>query len=415
MFYLAGIFITVFLAIILWSKKGKTIADSVLATWLCVMGFHLFLYYLHITGEIYKHTYLLGIQIPMPLLHGPFLYIYTVTVAQEKNVFSKRHLLHFVPAAIAWAALTQYFLMPAAKKIMVYKHNGAGYEVYMQSVFIAFTISGFAYVLASIYQLKQYRKRIADEFSNTEKINLNWLRYLIYSILLIWVIILLGGGDATIYGVVVVFVSLLGYFGIKHMGIFTYRQQLVTNIGQLPVSKISPGVSSSTTETEGGFQERSLDGASTNIKKEPLVSEELVMVEQATVRTKYEKSGLQKQTAEKIHGRLTQLMQTQKLFKQEELSLALLSQQLNVHPNHLSQVINTYENKSFYDYINSLRIEEFKSLALLPENSRYTLLSLAFECGFNSKTSFNRNFKKITGQSPSAFLKEMNVHLMKED
>jgi len=107
-------------------------------------------------------------------------------------------------------------------------------------------------------------------------------------------------------------------------------------------------------------------------------------------------------------------MQTQKVFKQEELTLAQLARMLDVHPNNLSQVINTYENKNFYDYINSLRIEEFKSLALMPQNSRYTLLSLAFEVGFNSKTSFNRNFKKFTGLSPSSYLKEVNIQLEQE-
>src|SRR5215213_11208234 len=100
MFYLSGIIITLFLAIILWTKKGKTIADVVLAAWLCVMGFHLFLYFLHITGDIYKYSFLLGVQFPLPLLHGPFLYLYTVTVTQESNHFSKKYWLHFLPAII---------------------------------------------------------------------------------------------------------------------------------------------------------------------------------------------------------------------------------------------------------------------------------------------------------------------------
>ena len=95
MFYLAGIIITFFLALILWTKKGKTIADVVLAAWLCVMGVHLFLYYLHITGDIYKHSYLLGVQFPLPLLHGPFLYLYTVTVTHEKKYVSKKILAAF--------------------------------------------------------------------------------------------------------------------------------------------------------------------------------------------------------------------------------------------------------------------------------------------------------------------------------
>ena len=413
MFYLAGIIITFFLSIILWTKKGKTVADGVLAAWLCAMGFHLFLYYLHITGEIFRHTYLLGIQLPMPLLHGPFLYIYTVTVTHERNSFSKKYLLHFIPAAIAWLALIQYYLMPAAEKINVYKHNGAGFEVYMISVLIAFTVSGFVYVFLSFYQLRQYRKRIAEEFSNTERINLNWLRYLIYSILAIWVVILLRGGDALIYGMVVIFVSLLGYFGIKHMGIFTYRREIVKEVIMAadPVADESPD---EVNEAPRG-REYALTPPSIGGSEKSLSEPEPVLLETTVLRTKYEKSGLQQQNAEKIHGQLDRLMKTGKLFKREELSLSQLAQELGVHPNHLSQVINTYENKNFYDYINSLRIEEFKSLALLPENSRYTLLSLAFECGFNSKTSFNRNFKKITGQSPSAYLKQMNVHLLNED
>ena len=306
--------------------------------------------------------------------------------------------------------------MPAAEKINVYKHNGAGYEIYMKIILTATMISGFSYVLLSFYQLKLYRKRIAEEFSNTERINLNWLRYLIFAILTIWLILVLGGGDPAIFGAVVIFVSALGYFGIKHMGIFTYRRVVVKEVTRLPVEQTVTHIPCNNQMGAGEgtpFQKIVFTSPNNDIEEAP--PHQPVMVEPASVRTKYEKSGLQKEAAEKIHSDLTRLMTVQKLFRQEELSLAQLASQLGVHPNNLSQVINTYEKKSFYDYINSLRIEEFKSLALLPANSRYTLLSLALECGFNSKTSFNRNFKKITGKSPSAYLKEMDVHLLNED
>ncbi|HZI54714.1 MAG TPA: helix-turn-helix domain-containing protein, partial [Chitinophagaceae bacterium] len=84
---------------------------------------------------------------------------------------------------------------------------------------------------------------------------------------------------------------------------------------------------------------------------------------------------------------------------------------LKIHPNTLSQVINSFENKTFYDYINGLRIEEFKTLVTDPGSRQFTLLSLAFECGFNSKTAFNRNFKKATGQSPSDYLNQVKINL----
>ncbi|MBJ7428273.1 MAG: AraC family transcriptional regulator [Bacteroidia bacterium] len=102
-------------------------------------------------------------------------------------------------------------------------------------------------------------------------------------------------------------------------------------------------------------------------------------------------------------------MQSEKLFINPELTLNDLAAALNVLPNHLSQVINSKENKNFYDYINQLRVEEFIRLIALSENQKFTLLSLAYECGFNSKTSFNRNFKKVTDLTPSEYIKQEKI------
>ena len=214
MFYLVGIIITFFLAILLWSKKGNSAADHVLAAWLGIIGIHLFLYYWHITGEAFNHPDLLGIGIPMPLLHGPFLYIYTLA-ATKNNRFLKTYWLHFIPAAMAYVLLSKFFMLSGAEKVSVYMKEGAGYEIFMGIIIIASVLSGFAYVLFSFYELKKYRKRISEEFSNTEKINLNWLYYLTGGILAIWLIILFNGSDALIFSAVVVFVLLLGYFGIR--------------------------------------------------------------------------------------------------------------------------------------------------------------------------------------------------------
>ena len=122
---------------------------------------------------------------------------------------------------------------------------------------------------------------------------------------------------------------------------------------------------------------------------------------------KYSKSGLSEEMAVSLHQELNWLMEREKLYTESELSLSDLAARLSVHPNYLSQLINEKEGKNFYDYINTLRIEEFKRLVALPENQRYTILSLAYEFGFNSKSSFNRFFKKATGQSPSVYLRAM--------
>ena len=107
-----------------------------------------------------------------------------------------------------------------------------------------------------------------------------------------------------------------------------------------------------------------------------------------------------------IHSSLMKSITYEKVFTDPELALGTLARKLNVHPNHLSQVINTYELKNFYDFINFHRIEEFKRIVTMTENRNYTLVSLAYDCGFNSKASFNRNFKKVTGLAPKASERE---------
>ena len=100
-------------------------------------------------------------------------------------------------------------------------------------------------------------------------------------------------------------------------------------------------------------------------------------------------------------------MEEKKLFLDENISLPQLAGMLNIHPNYLSQVINERFQKNFYDFINSYRIEEFKRIVALGKNKNKTFFALALDCGFNSKASFNNSFKKITGTTPSEFVKSL--------
>lgn len=105
---------------------------------------------------------------------------------------------------------------------------------------------------------------------------------------------------------------------------------------------------------------------------------------------------------EQLAKRLHNLMIKDKVFKDPELTLSSLSKQLNVKSYVTTKCLNIIIEKKFNDYVNSFRIEELKLLLKNPENERFTLLSLAYEAGFNSKASFNRAVKKLTGKPPSA-------------
>ncbi len=136
---------------------------------------------------------------------------------------------------------------------------------------------------------------------------------------------------------------------------------------------------------------------------------------EAADRIKYERTKLEDSRAIEIQEELTLLMKEKECYKDPELTLGDLAKMLTIQPGMLSQVINSKEGKNFYDYINTLRAEAFKRLLSQPDSRQYTLLSLAFECGFNSKTSFNRNFKKITGMSPSQYAKQLKIEVQPDD
>ncbi|MCP4150484.1 MAG: helix-turn-helix domain-containing protein, partial [bacterium] len=121
---------------------------------------------------------------------------------------------------------------------------------------------------------------------------------------------------------------------------------------------------------------------------------------------KYKTSALSPETVSDILPKLTHLMEKEKAFLDADLTLKKLAQKLNVHYNHLSQIINDRLQQSFNDYINSFRIEEAKKKLADPAESKQTVLEIAYNTGFYSKSVFNTAFKKFTGITPSQYRKE---------
>ena len=125
--------------------------------------------------------------------------------------------------------------------------------------------------------------------------------------------------------------------------------------------------------------------------------------EDEDVSGKYAKSGLTDAQASALMARLDATMKTQAPFRNPNLTLDDLADLIGVSSNHLSQVINASTGNTFYQYINTYRINEFLKLAALPENRKFTFLGLAGQCGYTSKTTFNKYFRLQTGKSPSEY------------
>ena len=121
---------------------------------------------------------------------------------------------------------------------------------------------------------------------------------------------------------------------------------------------------------------------------------------------KYLKSGLKKDDAKIYLAKLKEFMQAEKPYLDNTLGLKDLAKFIDITTNQLSQLLNEQLNQNFYDFVNSYRIEKFKEMIKDPKNSGFTLLALAYECGFNSKTTFNTFFKKSTGKTPSQYFQE---------
>jgi AraC-like DNA-binding protein len=131
----------------------------------------------------------------------------------------------------------------------------------------------------------------------------------------------------------------------------------------------------------------------------------ILPVEEETVIKKYEKSTLTDEKGEVHLQLLLEVMDKSKPFLKNDLTLQKLAALLDISTHHLSQIINERLNQNFFDFINSYRIEDAKQKLLSPDFRNYTILAIAEECGFNSKSSFNTAFKKFTDQTPSEFRK----------
>ncbi len=111
-------------------------------------------------------------------------------------------------------------------------------------------------------------------------------------------------------------------------------------------------------------------------------------------------------TASKYSSRLLDHISTNKPYLNPDLTLRDLAKQIDIHPNHLSWILNQSIGLNFNEFINQYRIEAFKSYAKAQENENLTIEGLAYESGFNSKTVFNTYFKRETGLTPKQFLKQ---------
>lgn len=325
--------------------------------------------------------------IPFQFLIGPALYLYVRSF--KETITTRKAWPHFLLFAILLVVDTQIFIswvkkyppgdtMPAEMllKPVSYVH------------IIIRNVQMLLYYFLARRSLHSYQSSIRNLYSETSRISLDWVKWLVNGFLLLVITIFI------LFFFVFKFPGMFGLLILVNTLIITPYIYIVTlkGISQPTLWQIQPGK---------GKEE---------IEKE---MNEVQTVEQASVISGT--PAIKEMTGDKVTGilsRIVVLMEKDKLYQEAELTLQALSDKLGIQSYQASQAINDGLKKNFYDLVNGYRVEEAKRLLLDPKNINYTILSVGFEAGFNSKTTFNTVFKKFTGMTPTEYKeKQKQIHL----
>lgn len=359
---IAGISIAVLLLSLLIAKRHKLIADRFLIIYLVFFIISLIYFYFESTGALEYSTWMIfgkGVH----LLGGPmfFYYVYTLTKGKRPGtIFIVLTLLPFILYVLNFF----YYQSQVFGKNSIHIEDGLLYVDQKLSIVWTIFVAGFI-LTDRVYAIWFYillRK-------NKPNIHLKWLNTLCYLWLIISFILFpisfLGVGndilseetlDLFIRLANLVFIFITGFYGFRQTTIFSNH----------------------------------VAGQKT---KEPT----------------YERSGLSKEQAKTYHVQLLSLMKEKKPYLDGELGAAQLANELGISVNHLSQVLNQEQGQNFFDFVNGYRVKEVQEKMADPAYQNLTLLAIALESGFNSKTSFNTLFKKFTGETPSQYYKSLKT------
>ncbi|MEM6813021.1 MAG: helix-turn-helix domain-containing protein [Bacteroidota bacterium] len=295
------------------------------------------------------------------LVIGPLLLLYVKSLFVEEESLVRNSLKHFVPAALS--------LLFIAVPTLIY--NMFGLEI------VSYTVSGFIisvikldyahlilYLILSLKLFSKYRTALKSNYSSLSESDLYWIKTMLVGTLAIIGMYLTTSIYELLFAefvwfqeyltttAMIMLIVYLGYYGVNQSKML------------FPYFLLDTGVHKS-------------NGVSLSVSK--------------------------KDEFEILKQRLDHVLVSQKPYLDEDLTLGKLAGNLSTTDKKLSMLLNQYMNTTFFDLINKHRVEAVKERIELGIDKKDTLFGIAYDCGFKSRTSFNRIFKKQTGLSPSAY------------
>jgi AraC-like DNA-binding protein len=351
-----------FLAALVASRRDRRLPDILLTVWLGLMGLHTGLYYVLSWLQV-SLPWVSAINSAFPFLQGPMLYFYVDALTGSRRRLRVSYAWHLLPAA-AFVAYQLWFLASQQEATPVSTRT-----VHIFSVSPLFTtlllLSVPVYVAWSLVLIRRYRQRLAEAVSTAERVDLGWLRTLVAGLGFVWVVVLGTFLASAVTGRSSAHAPT--YFVFWAVALFVYAL---------------------------GFQA---------FRQRQFVSEPVAQILHGATGEKYLKSGLPEGAARELHQRLLRFMETDRPWLDDSLDLPALAAALDASANHVSQVLNTLERRSFYDFVNSYRVAAVKERLAREGVGSSSLLETALACGFRSKATFNRIFKQHTGLTPTQY------------
>jgi AraC-like DNA-binding protein len=376
--------LALFLSGLIFSKRQKSYPQYMLGTWFIFIAIHLSILYLQtINLKLgYPWPWVIGIDLSFLVLHSIWIFLYILSVVRPdlKKILNLWHLVPFIGINII-LCITSY-TKPGTWKTESYKQalEGTGYiDKGLEFSVLLIICLALAYLAASFWLLYRHQKNVKNIYSTTKGKDLKWLRILLISLSVVilantiieWLrnyFNLIPSDIGISIGYIFILLGLLyiGFNGIRQTTVFSFDEsiQISKKRSDVPIRN------------------------SAKASYEPLSHE----------------------NDHEDYQELLSYIENHKPYVDFDLNLLSLSAQTDIKPRHLSWLINNKSGQNFCDFINQFRIEEFKRRVREPDSKNYTLLSIAYECGFNSKATFNRVFKNRTGITPSSFYKNLDIN-----
>ncbi len=364
--------------------------------------------------QLFRYIYPLGVAMLLSLF--PFFYFYLKSLIIPDYRFSNRELIHLLPAVLLFlVSVTVYILIdvfhvpftPSATAYPDYFWPEIIRRAYYFCIFGYFSMQIVIYSIRIATLFRLHKSNIEKSFSYTNSISLHW----VFTMMMLFLLFLFLLGLSRIIGLskddlfhkvvsVLEFLTVLIFATFAILQHDIYPRQEETNLEPVAAGEPPDSVLNKGTDDNGVNQSVVLpQAAKIDTGIVPCEAEDSGRVK------KYAGSGLTERQKNELGKKLDKLMK-EKLYLKTKLTIDEVAEKLETNSKYLSQMINESQQKNFYTYINTFRIEEAKRLLKENQHQKYSIQGIARIAGFSSKSSFNEAFRRIVGMTPSEYLEK---------